>query len=50
VKTPASLLAFIRSPKHPNGSPGPMQSVSPAQITDEQSVELYNYIAHVLAR
>ena len=48
ARSAASLLAFIRSPKHGNGSVGAMPAFFFAQISDRQSIELYNYIANVL--
>jgi len=48
TKSPAALLAFIRHPTRPNGAPGPMHAFTPAQVSDPQSVDLYNYIARVL--
>jgi cytochrome c553 len=39
-----TFLAFIRDPKMPDGSKGPMPSFSEAQISDKQAKELYQYI------
>jgi cytochrome c553 len=48
AKSPATLLAFIRNPTLPDGSVGPMPSFAASQVSDQQSVELYNYIANEL--
>lgn len=48
TKNSAALLAFIRKPKRPDGSPGAMPAFSPEVISDEQAGELYKYIVHVL--
>lgn len=43
-----ALLAFIRDPKRPDGSPGLMPSFAPKNISEQQARELYGYIVHVL--
>jgi mono/diheme cytochrome c family protein len=48
AKTSATLLAFIRKPTLPNGSAGAMPAFPPSQVSDQQSNDLYNYIAHEL--
>jgi uncharacterized membrane protein len=43
-----SFIAFIRSPKMPDGSRGVMPPFSPGKISPEQARELYEYIYHVV--
>ena len=49
IATAASLTAFIRSPKMPDGSEGQMPSFPPDQVSDRQAGELYTYISSMLA-
>jgi mono/diheme cytochrome c family protein len=49
IATAASLSAFIRSPKMPDGSQGQMPSFPPDQISDKQAGDLYTYIHSMLA-
>ncbi|MFX1554633.1 MAG: c-type cytochrome [Promethearchaeota archaeon] len=44
-----TFVAFIRTPKFPDGSPGPMPPFPPSKISDQQGRELYEYITKVLA-
>ena len=39
-----TFLSFIRNPKLPDGSRGPMPSFSKSQISDKQAEELYQFI------
>lgn len=48
IRSPNALLAFIRNPKRPDGTPGAMPPFSPEKIPDRQAGELYKYIVHVL--
>ena len=43
-----SFVGFIRSPKMPNGSKGPMPAFLPEKISDQQAKELYEYIDQVI--
>lgn len=44
-----TFVAFIRTPKLPDGSPGPMPPFPPSKISNQQGSELYEYITKVLA-
>jgi uncharacterized membrane protein len=50
ARNPASLRAFIRDPRQPDGSAGPMPAFPPEKISDRQAGDLYNYIVQVLER
>jgi len=39
-----SFLSFIRDPKMPDGSPGPMPAFPPDRIPDAQARDLYRYL------
>jgi mono/diheme cytochrome c family protein len=49
IASAATLTAFIRSPRMPDGSEGQMPSFAPDQISDRQAGELYTYIGSMLA-
>jgi uncharacterized membrane protein len=43
------FIAFLRDPKLPDGSTGPMPAFSQNQLSDQQSRELYEYLIQGLA-
>jgi mono/diheme cytochrome c family protein len=43
-----TFSAFIRTPKMPDGSRGPMPAFPPMKIPEEDAKALYGYISHVL--
>ncbi|MEJ2164733.1 MAG: c-type cytochrome [Desulfobacterales bacterium] len=43
-----SFEDFIRDPKLPDGSKGPMPAFPPSKISDQQAKELYEYIRQVI--
>ncbi len=45
-----TFKAFIRNPREPGGSPGPMPAFPESKISDPQSRQLYNYIINILQR
>jgi mono/diheme cytochrome c family protein len=45
----ATLTAFVRSPKMPDGSEGQMPPFPPDQLSDRQAGDLYTYISSMLA-
>lgn len=45
-----SFIAFIRDPKLPDGSKGPMPDFSAAKLTEQQARDLYDYVIHKLAK
>ena len=49
LATAATLTAFVRSPKMPDGSEGQMPPFPPDQISDRQVGDLYSYIHSMLA-
>ena len=44
------FLEFVRNPRLPNGSVGPMPAFKPKKLSDQQVRELYDYIVHGLAK
>ena len=50
LNDPDTFLAFIRNPKMPDGSRGPMPAFSSSRITDAQAEELFRYITNVLEK
>lgn len=42
--------AFIRNPKLPDGSPGPMPVFTPEKLSDQQARQLYEYIINGLEK
>jgi mono/diheme cytochrome c family protein len=43
-----AFLSFLRQPKMPDGSEGPMPPYPPSQISDQQARELYQYLQDML--
>ena len=43
-----TFLAFIRNPRMPDGSQGPMPAFSPEEISDGQARDLYQYLVAAL--
>ena len=44
------FLNFLRDPKRPNDTRGPMPAFKAGRISDNQAHELYDYITHVIAQ
>ena len=44
------FIAFVRNPKLPNGSIGPMPVFTPQDLSDQQAHELYDYVVKGLAK
>lgn len=44
------FIAFVRNPKLPNGSTGPMPVFTPKALSDQQAHELYEYVVKGLAK
>jgi mono/diheme cytochrome c family protein len=45
-----AFIAFVRDPKLPNGSKGPMPNFTEHDLSDQQARELYEYIVNGLAK
>jgi mono/diheme cytochrome c family protein len=46
LKNFQTFIAFIRQPRLPDGSPGPMPAWPPAKISDQEAKALYGYVKH----
>lgn len=44
------FIAFVRDPKLPDGTKGPMPDFTADKLSDQQAHELYNYIVNKLAK